>query len=320
MIYPDSRYRFSQGRGNRRKARGRLLGAVLIVAVLGAGGYFILRNGLPFTRSQKQAAPARVDLASLWNSQRYTELIKAADDELNNNPMDGTALVFDGFSSFYAGITQVALDDKLQYIEKSISALRRALLLAHPPYVAQIHYVLGKAYYQKGQYFTDLAIKHLKIALDMGYKPDDIYEYLGLSYNRLGLFKDGVDWFLKAVRQNPTKDVLYLTIAQTYFQMGDSGQATQYVDRAISASSDDFLVQKAMFLLGDIYRKEGNLAAAEREYQKIVSSNPQSSDGHFYLGETYSAMGDRARARAEWREALRIDPNNEAAYNRLRGK
>lgn len=319
MIYPDSRYRFSQGRGNRRKARSRLLGAMLIVAMLGAGGYFILRNGIPFTGSPKRTAPAKVDLASLWNSQRYAELIKAADNELNDNPMDGTALVFDGFSSFYVGITQVALDDKLQYIEKSISALRRALLLAHPPYAAQIHYVLGKAYYQKGQYFTDLAIKHLKTALAMGYKASDIYEYLGLSYNRLELYHDGVDWFLKAVSQNP-KDVLYLTIAQTYFQMGDSRLATQYVDRAISASSDDFLVQKAMFLLGDIYRKEGNLAAAEREYQKIISSNPQSSDGHFYLGETYSAMNDRARARAEWREALRIDPNNEAAYNRLRGK
>ncbi len=319
MIYPDSRYRFSQGRGNRRKARSRLLGALLFLIVLGVGGYFVLRNGVPFTGSQKQPAPARVDLASLWNSQRYAELIKAADDELNNNPMDGTALVFDGFSSFYAGITQVALDDKLQYIEKSISALRRALLLAHPPYVAQIHYVLGKAYYQKGLYFTDLAIKHLKTALDMGYKADDIYEYLGLSYNRLGLYKEGVDWFLKAVSQNP-KDVLFLTIAQTYFKMGDSRQATDYVDKAISASSDDFLVQKAMFLLGEIYRKEGNLDAAEREYQKIIASNPQSSDGHFYLGETYLAMGDRARARAEWREALRIDPNNEAAYNRLRGK
>ena len=318
MIYPDSRYRFSQSRGNKTKVIRRVLGAVVLVVVLGVGSYLLLRNGVPFSRTAN-AAPARVDLASLWNSQRYAELIRASDEELSTNPMDGTALVFNGFSSFYVGITQVALEDKLRLIDKSIESLRRALLLAHPPYAAQIHYVLGKAYYQKGLYFTDLAIKNLKSALEMKFSASDIFEYLGLSYNRLGLFKDGVEYFLKAVGDNP-KDVLYLTIAQTYFQMGDSQSATQYVEKAIAASSDDFLVQKATFLLGDIYRKDGNLDAALREYQKILEGNPQSSEAHFSIGETYSAMGDRARARAEWREALRIDPNNEEAYKRLRGR
>jgi tetratricopeptide (TPR) repeat protein len=293
-----------------------VLGAVVLVGGIGAGSLWLVQKAKAPTSSTQ---PTSVDLASLWKAQQYTQLIAAADDELRNDPMNGIALVFDGFASFYVGVTQVTQEEKLNYIDRSIISLRRALLLPHPPYDAQIHYVLGKAYYQKGEYFTDLAISNLKQAVAMGYNASDTNEYLGLAYNRLGMYKDGVGYFLKAVTQNP-KDVLYLTIAQTYFQLGDNQAATTYVEKAIAASSDDFLVQKARFLLGDIYRKENKLDTAEQEYRKILEKNPQSGEAHYYLGEIYSARGDRAHARAEWREALRIDPNNQDAYKRLRGK
>ena len=316
MIYPNSRYSFTQGRGGKQK----VVSIVLIVVVIGivVGGAVIL---LSRTSHAKTISPqsSGVDLSGLWANQKYTQLIAAADDELKSNPMNGLALVFDGFACFYVGVTQITVEEKLNYLDRSIVSLRRALLLQHPPYDPQIQYVLGKAYFQKGDYFTDLAIEYLKKSLDLGYHASDIYEYLGLSYNRLGRYKDGISYFLKAVSQNP-KDVLYLTIAQTYFQMGDDQAAISYVDKAIASSSDDFLVQKARFLLGEIYQKEKNLVAAEQEYRKVLDKNPQSAEAHYYLGEIDTARGDRVGARAEWREALRIDPNNEQAYKRLRGQ
>lgn len=268
-----------------------------------------------------QAIPAvaKSDLPTLWKDQRYTEIISATGRMLGTDPMDPVALAFNGFANFYLGITQVSPDDKQQYMEQAITSLRRTLLVSHVPYPAQVHYVLGKAYYQDGQYYTDLAIDHLNRALTLGYRASDIYEFLGLSYSRVGYYQKAIDSFLKALDDNP-KDVLYYTIAQTYNQMQNYGDALRYAQKAIDSSNDDFLVQKARFLLGDVYLSQKKYDDAEQQYRKILDASPQSADAHYYLGEVYAARGDRVAARHEWVEAIRIDPNNALASKRLSGR
>jgi tetratricopeptide (TPR) repeat protein len=179
-----------------------------------------------------------------------------------------------------------------------------------------VDYVLGKAYYQKGEYYADLCVQYMVSSLDKKFEGQDSYEYLGLAYNALGDFDKSIVNLLKANERNPS-DLLYLVLAQTYYQTGDKVAAEEYFDRAINKSSDSALIQKARSFLGDMYLQSREYLRAEAQYLKIIEMNPQSADAHFYLGEIYYNMGDPIKARASWRRAIWIDPNHFGARTRL---
>ena len=87
--------------------------------------------------------------------------------------------------------------------------------------------------------------------------------------------------------------------------------------RAINKSQDAVLIEKARFLLGDIYFQNKEYIKSEEQYLKVLEGRPQNPDSHFHLGEIYAALGDMVKARASWRKALRIDPNHFGALRRL---
>jgi tetratricopeptide (TPR) repeat protein len=255
-------------------------------------------------------------LLSLWEARDYQEIIRVTEDELQRNPMDAGCLVFNGFAHFYTGVNQTITEEKLAHIDAAIRSLRRVRLYDKPPLEGEVEYVLGKAYYQKGEYYSDLSVQYMVSSLDKNFIGLDSYEYLGLAYNTLGEYDKSITYLLKASEQAPS-DLLYLVLAQTYYQTGDRAAAEEYLDRAINKSSDSALTQKARSLLGDIYMQRGEFLKAEAQYLKIIEQNPQNADAHFYLGEVYYNLGDPIKARASWRRAVRIDPNHFGARTRL---
>jgi tetratricopeptide (TPR) repeat protein len=192
-------------------------------------------------------------------------------------------------------------------------------LYEKPPLPGEIDYVLGKAYYQKGRFYSDLSVRYMSFSLDKNFEGDDSYEYLGLAYNNIGEYDKSITYLLKASEENPS-DLLYLVLAQTYYQTGDTAAAEEYLDRSINKSSDAGLTQTARALLGDIYMRRGEYLKAEAQYLKIIEQNPQNADSHFYLGEIYYNLGDPIKARASWRRAIWIDPNHFGAKTRLYSK
>jgi tetratricopeptide (TPR) repeat protein len=258
----------------------------------------------------------RATLLALWDAKDYQEIVRVTEDELRRNPMDPGCLVFNGFAHFYTGANQTVTEEKLAHVDAAIRSLRRVRLFENPPLAGEVEYVLGKAYYQKGEYYSDLSVQYMVSSLDRNFTGQDSYEYLGLAYNTLGDYEKSIAYLLKASEQNPS-DLLYLVLAQTYYQTGDKAAAEEYLDRAINKSSDSGLTQKARSLLGDIYLQGGEFLKAEAQYLKIVEVNPQNADAHFYLGEVYYNLGDPIKARASWRRAVRIDPNHFGAKTRL---
>jgi tetratricopeptide (TPR) repeat protein len=189
-------------------------------------------------------------------------------------------------------------------------------LLERPPLGGELYYVLGKAYFHRGRFYTDSAIRALERSLELEYRAEDSFEYLGLAYSRLGLFDEAVEYFLRSAEENPS-DILFLTVAQTYYEDGRLEPALEYAERAIERTDDDFLAERARFLIGEVYLDLESYGDAERFFQSILENNPRSAQAHVLLGEIYSRRGDDVRARDAWREALRLDPNNVEAWERL---
>lgn len=288
---------------------GLVFGAVVILSL---GVYWVTAT----FSNQVTVGPSQVNVLELWNNGSYDEILANGQEELKRLPLDPGTLVFSGFAAFHKGIAEVSVEKKLPLINRSIVALRKALLLPSPPLQPEIHYILGKAYFHKGKFYSDLTIRHLLKARDMGYNASDMNEYLGLAYSLVGRFSEASDFFLKAVEKSPS-DLLLWTLGQTYFQMQRNDEAIQYLRLSIDKTKDRALEQRCRFLLGEIFTKTKQYPLAQAEYQVILEKNPNSADAHFYLGEIALAQGNKDAARAEWRRAFKIDPLHFNANQRL---
>jgi len=319
MFIPGDRYSFSSFR--RRPQRGPrgfslVLIIVVVLIVVGGGLFLIVRGRLPVVFAR---ASVNVTLSQLWNSRQYAAINARAEEILTSRPLDESALVYGGLAFFYQGVAAPTLEAKLPLFDNAIQYLRKALLIAKAPLTATIDYVLGKAYYQKGKYYLDLAIKYLNRSIEGGYNANDTYEYLGLAYSDLGEYDNGASYFGKALAQNPS-DLLNYILAQTYYKAGNLAKSEEYLQRTISRaedSKDSSLEVRGRFLLGRIDTDRKDYAKAEEQYQKILELDSNSADAHFFLGNLYERQDDKIKARAEWRAALRIDPSHNGARLKL---
>ncbi|MEW5814916.1 MAG: tetratricopeptide repeat protein [Spirochaetota bacterium] len=310
MIYPENRFKFS---ARKKKISSGFLKLLIIIAVAGLISvtlYIIIKGqifGIPLKRTNETR-----QIVDLWRNQKYEEVLKQAEVLLKKSPMNPVGLVFDGFAAFYIGVSKFSLEEKIPLFDRAVISLRKAELLNEKPFAGGIKYILGKTYYHKGKYYMDLAIQYLEKALDTGYAAKDLYEYLGLAYSQLENYKISADYFIKAVEKNPS-DLLFLTIAQTYYKLGNIQAAEEYLIRTINKTLDKSLEEKSRFLLGKIYIDKNDMIKAENQFEKILEKNNQSADAHFHLGEIYEKLNDTVKARAEWRKALKIDPDHYGA-------
>ena len=255
-------------------------------------------------------------LLVLWEKKRYDEIINLCEEALKKKPLDYQALSFLGFSYFYKGVAQFTLEEKIPMLDKAIIYLRKADMLGKEQIPGGIKYILGKAYFHKGKYYTDLSIEYIEKSIKSGYIAEDSYEYLGLAYLNLEEYQKGIEAFLLAAERNPS-DTLYLVLGQTYYKINDLEKSEEYLIWTLNSTKDIILEQKSRMLLGKIYQETNKHIKAEEQYKKVLEINPKSADAYYFLGEIYETLQDRTRARFSWRKALEIDPYHYGARLKL---
>ena len=308
MVWDINKYRYT----TEKKRKSHPLAFILILLVV-----VIIVLGWIFRLDKKIAAIKRSSgkentLINLWNDQLYDKVIEKSDSILKTNPMNTRALVFRGFAYFYKAIPELSLEKKIPLLLNSITSLRRAKLMKPDNIEGEVDYILGKAYFLRGRYYYDLAIKYILLSNREGFKSSDSYEYLGLAYTQLGDLKKANEYFNLTLKSR-TGDILLLAIAKNYFQLNNFSKAVEYLNRAINSTKDHVIEEKCRFLLAEIYTKQKLFGKAEKEYNRILRLNPKSADAHYYLGEIYRILNEPVKARAEWRETLRINPSHYAA-------
>jgi tetratricopeptide (TPR) repeat protein len=269
------------------------------------------------------------ELLALWEGGNYREVYELSRAELQKKPVDSFLLTLCGFSAYQVGISQINISDTLTYIDECIFTLRKALLIKNIVNTERIYYILGKAYYYKGQGYADLAVKYLEMARDGGYLAGDIPEYLGLAYAAVRDYRASVAVFTLALEapasldgeesQDAGKrspDELLLSIAKSYMALEEPDSARAYLVRCIETSRDSGARVRARLLLGEILGGAGNDEDAEAQYAAVLEEAGDNAEAHYRLGELYYARGNTTRTRAELRSALKIDPAHELARKR----
>jgi tetratricopeptide (TPR) repeat protein len=257
------------------------------------------------------------EILRVWNEGEFETAYEISKNALYERPVDYFLLTMKGFSAYQAGISQINSFNTLFYIDESIRALRKSLLLKESNKDGRVYYVLGKAYSYKGKEYSELSIKYLEKAKSLSYNAQDIPEYLGLAYAASGDFRSSVEAFSQAfVAGQAPSDNLLLSIARSYLAMDDFTMALGYLQQCINTSADSKSVNIARLLLGELYVKLGDLEKAEAQYTTVLEEAGDNAEVRYQLGELYLLKGDTTGARAEWRRAYRLDP----AHARVRAR
>jgi tetratricopeptide (TPR) repeat protein len=259
----------------------------------------------------------RKELARLWESSSFEQAYAESGDRLIQRPLDFFFLTLHGFSAYQLSVAQINNSSAVAFIDDCIWSLRKAMLSKEGMNDGGLFYVLGKAYYDKGGAYTDLAVRYLEKAVETGYTAGDIPQYLGLAYAALGDYRSSVEAFSLALHAGKPSDILLLSIAKSYNALNEKDQARAYLIRCLEVTKDSRTAAAARFLSGEILAEKGDAAGAETEFLKIIEEGGENAEAHYQLGELYAAGGDPVRARAEWRKAVNIDPAHRLSRVRL---
>ena len=309
--------------------RRRLIFSVVALAVVGAFAAAAIQFAGRFASAVRGQ---RKEILQFWESGSYNEVYNRSQAALASRPLDYFLLTMQGFSAYQLGISQINSLNAEHYFDDCVRSLRKALLLKNSLNDGRLYYVLGKAYSYKGESYADLSVKYLEKAKGLLYNAADIPEYLGLAYAVVGDYRNSVAAFAEAlVMQDQgtgeTSDegllggrpsgLLLLSIARSYFALGEFELAQAYLRRCIEVSPDSRTVLAARLLLSEVLQKAGDTNGAKRQLMDILGEAGENAEAHYQLGELYALQGEATRARAEWRLALKADPAHLKARTRL---
>ena len=290
---------------------------VSLAALISTGLFFALRA----LDSKVTKGNSIVNLKSKWKNYDFEQVYDISSAILYKTPFNNTARMYNGYAAFFLAVSQSDVVQSLAYIDESINSLRIALQGARKGAVSQIEYMLGKAYFYKNlqssyHYYADLAVNYLLKSKKDGYEADDIPELLGLSYASLGMTMESISAFTEALLVRES-DILLLSIAEQYHNVGQDLAAEQYLFRISQDCKDEQVILRSHLLMGNIYLERGKFEDAEKEFNFILEKNENSADAYYGLGVIYESQGDMVKARSEWRKALRIQNNHPLALKKM---
>jgi tetratricopeptide (TPR) repeat protein len=293
----------------------RLFHGLLYAAGLVALGAIVLF----FISKKSRDAGIKRDVLQNWENGSYADAFDKSALALKDKPLDPFFLTVNGFVSYQLAISQINQGDVLFYLDNSIWSLRKALFGKNADRDGRIRYVLGKAYYEKGPDYADLAVRYLEEAEKAGYRAKDIPEYLGLAYQTVRKYRESVETLSRALdpgKSGTDSDRLLLAIARSYIGLEDWDNAKAYLRRCIEQTLDGSEGIKARLLLGKVLLNSGDAAGAESVYAEVLEDT-ENAEAAYEVGEIYAAQGDTIRARAAWRRSYRVDNNYRPARVRL---
>jgi tetratricopeptide (TPR) repeat protein len=108
------------------------------------------------------------------------------------------------------------------------------------------------------------------------------------------------------VAKAPENAFSNLCMGQAYLTWRRATLAAEFVEKARASAPDQPEVYQ---VLGDLKRIEGDAAASEAAYRRVLGARPNDPDAHFGLGQVYLIKPDNAAAAKSFRAALAAAPD-----------
>ena len=138
---------------------------------------------------------------------------------------------------------------------------------------AKTAYAQGKRLYEAKEY--QQALEAFREAVKAEPKYASAYNYLGLTYKKLGLYDEAAQAYVKAIQLQPQNYVFLYNLGMLMYVANSYDNAASAFQKAIQIKPED---ADSHFMLGKTYAQQGNIPASMREYnilQKLDSKLAQ---------------------------------------------
>lgn len=138
----------------------------------------------------------------------------------------------------------------------------------------------------------------------------------GLEEYRAENYSSALEWFQKAVSQNPHNALanMYISIIQ---QADDQyGLALSAINRAINSipKKDKEMIASAYAIRGDIYVEMGDTIKGLEDFAFAVKSDPTNRAIYKNRGQIYYEQGKYAQSGADYKKMSELDPGDTMGY------
>lgn len=196
--------------------------------------------------------------------------------------------------------------------EQNPSGALKELLQAekYNPRDPQTQAALGQAYYDKQAY--DLAEKHFKNAIVLSKKDPKYYHNLAALYLSMERYDDAISAFQTAAENLlfDRPEMAWTGVGLANFHKQDYAAAQRAYQKAISTNPRYYM---APFRLGELYYNQDRPVEALEMFTRTVQLAPGFADGHYWQGLVFMKMQDPAQAKKSFLEVIRLAPQSDYA-------
>ncbi|MEJ2650798.1 MAG: tetratricopeptide repeat protein [Gammaproteobacteria bacterium] len=173
--------------------------------------------------------------------------------------------------------------------------------------------LIGRQYGEKGNYKEALKVFSQVLAK----YPNDVSALMnkGLALSFMGDYAEAEAALQKALAIQPDNIQLHTSLAEVFEKKGDLDQSKKYYQSALKLAPPGSPIAKRMarkvaLIEGAQFLQQGDLANAQRIYEKVYKEDPQNPVARINLARIYHDRGDLQRAQAMLLSLEADDPNN----------
>jgi len=132
----------------------------------------------------------------------------------------------------------------------------------------------------------------------------DASSFMAEAYLALGDTRSAVKTYEDALKRNPQRDDIAISLGNVHFAAEDYDEAAKAYEKAVSIwpSSGNH------YALGQAYMNAGRYSDADREFNTVLRKDPDKPNGNYALGLNFSKQDRLEDAILQFKEAIRIDP------------
>jgi tetratricopeptide (TPR) repeat protein len=161
----------------------------------------------------------------------------------------------------------------------------------------KLYLMLGMAQYWYG---SGPAIPTLKKAIDLNPHSAPAYNLLGYCYLFGGDFGKALEYYRKAMAENPENGLYSYGAARALESLGKVDEAIRFAEESVRLEPKS---SRNHYLLGKIDAKLGRYSEAVSQLETAVGLDPESESPYYLLARTYVRMNEPGKSR-EWTQKL----------------
>jgi tetratricopeptide (TPR) repeat protein len=143
-----------------------------------------------------------------------------------------------------------------------------------------------------------------------------VHDNLGVALAVEGKYQEAIDHYKNAIKINPDYEDAYYNLGNAFKDQGNIEEAEKYFRETIRINPNFADAHNNLGIILEMYHKKYDEAIYQ--YRQELKIQPDNPGVHYNLGIALAAKGERQEAIKHFQRAIYLNPDYEAARQRLR--